>query len=153
MSYHGILIHVIFSTQFRARVLAKSWREDLFAIIGDQIKEHNGSLLQAGGIEDHIHLLIKVHPSFAIADTIRQFKANSSQWINESKRVMGKFHWQTGYAAFSVSYSVVDVVRNYIVNQVEHHRERSFKDEYLDFLNRHNITFNPKFVFEKEIVA
>jgi len=153
MSYHGIHIHVIFSTQYRARLLAKSWREDLFAIIGDQIREHKGVLLQAGGIEDHVHLLIKVHPSFAIADTIRQLKSNSSQWINETRRIKGKFHWQTGYAAFSVSYSMVDVVKNYIVSQVEHHRQRTFKEEYLDFLKRHNLTFNPKFVFEEEVVA
>ena len=153
MSYHGIHIHVIFSTQYRARLLAKSWREDLFAIIGDQIREHKGVLLQAGGIEDHVHLLIKVHPSFAIADTIRQLKSNSSQWINETRRIKGKFHWQTGYAAFSVSYSMVDVVKNYIVSQVEHHRQRTFKEEYLDFLKRHNLTFNTYFVFEEEVVA
>ncbi len=153
MSHHGILVHVIFSTQYRARLLSENWREDLFAIIGIKVNEHKGVLLQAGGIEDHVHLLLKIHPSFAIADTIRHLKANSSQWINETNRMTGKFHWQTGYGAFSVSQSMVDVVKEYIATQVEHHRQRTFKEEYLDFLERHNVVYNPAFVFEQEIVS
>lgn len=153
MSFHGILIHVIFSTQYRKRLLANAWREDLFSIIGAQVKEHKGVLLQAGGIEDHIHLFLKIHPSFAIADTIRHLKANSSHWINETNRIAGKFHWQKGYAAFSVSQSVAETVRKYISNQVEHHKTKTFKEEYLEFLDRHNIAYDPVFVFDDEIVT
>lgn len=153
MSFHGILIHVIFSTQYRQRWLSDKWRDDLFSVIGDQVKEHKGVLLQAGGVEDHIHLLLKSHPSFAIADTIRHLKANSSHWINETNRMPGKFHWQKGYAAFSVSQSVAEVVRKYIINQVEHHKKKSFQDEFLEFLDRHNIVYDPAYVFEQEIVG
>jgi putative transposase len=153
MSFHGILVHVIFSTQYRKRLLADTWRDELFAIIGDQVKEHKGALLQAGGIEDHIHLFLKTHPSFAIADTIRLLKANSSHWINETNRITGKFHWQKGYAAFSVSQSVAESVRNYIRNQVEHHKTKSFQEEYLEFLDRHNIVYDLAYVFEEDIVS
>ena len=153
MSHHGILIHVIFSTRFRSRTLARGWREDLFAVMGSQVASHDGALLAAGGIEDHVHLLIKIHPSFAIADTIRNVKAHSSQWINASGRLRGKFHWQRGYAAFSVSQSNLEAVRQYISNQAAHHRRRTFKEEYLEFLRRHKITFDMDRVFEDELLG
>ena len=153
MSFHGILVHVIFSTQYRKRLLADKWRDDLFAIIGDQVKEHKGVLLQAGGIEDHVHLLLKMHPSFAIADTIRHLKANSSHWINATERMPGKFHWQKGYAAFSVSQSVAERVGKYIINQVKHHQTKTFQEEYLEFLDRHNIIYDRAHVFDEEILS
>ena len=153
MSFHGILVHVIFSTQYRQRLLADKWRDDLFSIIGAQAKEHKGVLLQTGGIEDHIHLFLKTHPSYAIADTIRHLKANTSHWINETNRMTGKFHWQKGYAAFSVSQSVAEIVKQYISNQVEHHKTKTFQAEYLEFLDRHNIVYDPAYVFGKEIVG
>jgi putative transposase len=149
MSHHGILLHVIFSTQYRKQLLVVVWRPDLFGVIGKLVQAHRASLLQGGGIADHVHLLLKISPAFAIADTIRHLKANSAQWINATHSGSVEFHWQRGHAAFSVSQSLVDVVKNYIINQVEHHRKRSFKEEYLDFLNRHQIDFNPKYVFEE----
>ena len=152
MSFHGILIHVIFSTQYRKRLLDNEWRDDLLSVIGVQVKEHKGILLQAGGIEDHIHLFLRTHPSFAIADTIRQLKANSSHWINETNRMTGKFHWQKGYAAFSVSQSVAESVKKYIANQVEHHKTKTYQEEYIEFLDRHNIAYDPAYVFDEEIV-
>jgi putative transposase len=153
MSHHGILIHVIFSTQYRARLLADKWRDELFAVIGCQVREHKAFLLQAGGVEDHLHLLLKTHPSYAIADTVRQLKANSSHWINDTNRMPGKFHWQKGYAAFSVSQSVVVAVQEYIANQISHHQKKSFKEEYLEFLDKHNVVYDPAFVFDEEIVS
>ena len=153
MSFHGILVHVIFSTQYRRRLLAEGWRDDLFSIIGAQVNEHQGVLLQAGGVEDHIHLFLKIHPSFAIADTIRQLKANSSHWINETNRMIGKFHWQKGYAAFSVSQSVAETVKNYIENQVEHHKTKTFQEEYIEFLDKHNIVYDRAYLFDSEIVS
>ena len=152
MSFHGILVHVIFSTQYRDRLLAEEWRDELFSVIGAQVKGHKGALLQAGGIEDHIHLLLKIHPSFAIADTIRHLKANSSHWINETSRMTGKFHWQKGYAAFSVSQSVAERVSKYISNQAEHHKQKTFEDEFLELLDRHKIVYDPAYVFDDEIV-
>ena len=112
-SHHGILLHVVFSTKFRKPYLADEWRDDLFGYIGGIVKDHKASLLKAGGIEDHVHLFLRIHPEFAISKTIQLLKANSSKWIND----------------------------------------QSFVDEYLSMLANHQVEFDPKYVFEQEIVA
>ena len=152
-SYHQVLIHVVFSTQYRRSVLTANYRDDLFGYIGGTVKEHQASLLKAGGVEDHVHLLIGTHPRFAIASTIQLLKTNSSKWINDKKKTGRKFHWQSGYGAFSVSKSMVPQVKRYIANQQEHHRKTTFMDEYLKMLRLHGIDFDLKYVFDKEIIA
>ncbi len=152
-SHHGILVHVVFSTKYRKLVLADDWRDDLFAYIGGTITDHKAVLLKSGGMEDHVHMLINFHPQFAISSTIQLLKSNSSRWINDNDRTKMKFQWQSGYGAFSVSQSMADVVKQYIVTQREHHQKLSFKDEYLAMLKKHQIEFDPKYVFEQEVVG
>ena len=152
-THHGILIHVIFSTKQRFKLLHKNWRDDLFAYMGGIAKEHKSTLLKSGGVEDHVHLLLKIHPSFAISDTIKLVKGNSSKWINESKKIAARFEWQRGYGAFSVSESISNTVKRYIENQQEHHRQKSFEDEYFAFLKKHNIEYDPRYVFDDEHVG
>ncbi len=152
-THHGILLHVVFSTKFRFKCIFENWSDELYGYIGGTIKEHSANLLAAGGIEDHVHLLMKISPKFAISTTIQLLKANSSRWINERRLVNAKFSWQRGYSAFSVSESKAATVRNYIKNQREHHQRQTFEDEYLEFLRRHRITFDPRFVFEQESIA
>jgi putative transposase len=110
-------------------------------------------LLKAGGVEDHIHILTRLSPTIAISDTLRFIKSNTSKWINERPDVPGKFEWQTGFAAFSVSESNVDAVVKYISNQKEHHKTMTFKDEFIALLQRHQIEFDDRYVFENEIVS
>ncbi|HEY6563154.1 MAG TPA: IS200/IS605 family transposase, partial [Pirellulaceae bacterium] len=129
-TYHGILVHVIFSTKYRKPYLADAWRDDLFGYIGVTVRDHKATLLKAGGIEDHVHLLLRIHPEFAIAKTVQLLKANSSRWINEERKLPGKFEWQRGYGACSVSQSLSQTVKEYIANQREHHRKQSFEEEY-----------------------
>ena len=112
-SYHGILIYVVFSTKYRRPLLNESWRDELFAFLGSTVKDHKSQLLVAGGIEDHIHLLLKIHPSFAISKTIQLLKSNSSRWIKENQRVNCKFEWQSGYGAFSFAIKS-DIIKNLI---------------------------------------
>ncbi len=149
-SHSNILIHLVFSTKYRKRLLNEEWMEELFSYIGGTIKEHKAVLLKAGGVEDHVHLLIRFHPQFAIASTIRLLKANSSRWINEVNKMKVRFSWQSGYGAFTVSQSNIDKVHHYIGNQREHHRQISFRDEYFELLKRHRIAFDEEFVFETE---
>ncbi|QDV22091.1 IS200/IS605 family transposase [Aureliella helgolandensis] len=151
-THHGILLHVVFSTKFRKPCLGDAWRDDLFAYIGGIVKEHKSTLLKAGGIEDHVHLLLRIHPEFAISKTVQLLKANSSKWINEQRKLTGKFEWQRGYGAFSVSQSMVDAVKKYLANQREHHQKHTFETEYLGFLAKHAIEYDPQYVFELEIV-
>ena len=151
-THHGILLHFIFSTKYRKPYLAEDWRDDLFAYIGGIVADHKATLLKAGGIEDHVHLLLRIHPQYAISKTVQLLKANSSKWINDQRKLVGRFEWQRGYGAFSVSQSMADVVKEYIASQREHHREQTFEMEYVGFLQKHCIEFDPEYVFEMEIV-
>ena len=144
---------MVFSTKLRKPVLNDSWRDDLFAYIGGTVKDHKASLLKAGGIEDHVHLLLRIHPEFAISKAVQLLKANSSKWINDNRKTSSPFQWQRGYGAFSVSQSMADTVRNYIAGQRKHHARRTYQDEYLEILRKHEIEFDLRYVFEQEIVA
>lgn len=149
-THHGILIHVVFSTNKRFKLLHKDWRDDLFAYIGGTATEHKSIVLKSGGMEDHVHLLLKTHPSFAISDTVKLIKGNSSKWINDNRRINARFEWQRGYGAFSVSESMSETVKRHIENQEEHHRRQSFENEYFTFLKNHNIEYDPRYVFDDE---
>jgi putative transposase len=126
---HGLLIHVIFSTKLRYPLILDSWRDDLFAYVGGIARDHKATVLASGGVEDHVHLLIRIHPSFAIADTVKLIKANSSRWINQTGKTDGKFEWQRGYGAFSVSQSMSESVKRYLANQRQHHQTQTFRDQ------------------------
>ena len=152
-THHGILLHVVFSTKYRKCLMADQWRDDLFAYIGGTVKDHKAALLKAGGVEDHVHLLLRIHPEFAISKTLQLLKANSSRWINENHKTRHPFQWQRGYGAFSVSQSMAETVRRYIERQKEHHTRMSFQEEYLEILRKHEIEFDLRYVFEEEIVA
>ncbi len=151
-THHGILVHVVFWTKYRVPVLDDSWRDDLLGYIGGSVKDHQALLLKAGGIEDHIHLLMKLHPRFAISSTLQLLKANSSRWINEQRKTPSRFQWQRGYGVFSVSQSRVPAVTNYIANQREHHKQRGFEQEYVQLLRLHEIEFDERYVFEMELM-
>lgn len=100
------------------------------------------------GMPDHIHILLGLKPDCNLSDLVRDIKANSSKWINENKFVQGKFEWQTGFGAFTVGYSQVQTVVNYILNQEEHHKRKTFMDEYIEFLKAYSIDFKPEYLFE-----
>jgi REP element-mobilizing transposase RayT len=97
---------------------------------------------------DHIHTFVGLHPSIAISDLVREIKTSPSQFINENKLVNGKFNWQAGYGAFSYSQSQITQVYDYITNQEIHHKKKTFKDEYADFLKEFDITYDNKYLFD-----
>jgi len=151
-THHGILLHIVFSTKYRKPLLQDDWRDDLFAYIGGIVKDHKSVLLKSGGIEDHVHLLIRIHPEFAISKTVQLLKTNSSKWISEQNKAK-QFQWQRGYGAFSVSQSMAEKVKTYIANQREHHTKKTFEGEYLAMLKNHGIDYDPRFVFDQEIIT
>jgi putative transposase len=152
-THHGILIHVVFSTKNRKRLIEVDWQDELFAYMGATAREHKAIVVCSGGVEDHVHMLIKIHPAFAISATIQLIKANASRWINNEVLMRSSFEWQRGYGAFSVSQSQAQKVMHYIHNQREHHRKQAFCDEYLEILRRHKIDYDPRFVYDEEIVV
>ena len=152
-SHSAIYLHVVFSTKQRYPYLKTEWRDSLFGYIGGTLQEHKSVLLRAGGVEDHVHLLIAIHPAYSISDTVRLIKANSSRWINENNQCKAKFEWQRGFGVFSVSQSQLPKLIQYIDNQDAHHEKVSFKDEYLKLLRLHEIVFDERYVFDDEIVG
>lgn len=118
----------------RDGLIHSSFKEELYQYISGIIKANNHKLLAINGMSDHIHILIGMRPTQSISDLMQIIKANSSKWINEKKFLKIKFEWQEGYGAFSYSKSHVQNVINYIQNQEERHRTKSFQEEYLEFL-------------------
>lgn len=152
-SFTSLTYHVVFSTKYRRNTISQDWQEQLYEYTGGIIRSHKGVQLEIGGMPDHVHLLIGISPTFAVSDMVRTIKSNTSKWINEQAGRIDRFEWQTGYAAFTVSHSQVEIVRKYIQNQEHHHSERSFDDEFLELLRKHQIEFDPRYVFEDEHVG
>lgn len=147
-TYTQIHIQAIFAAAGRRSLIHPDWKEDLFKYISGIFRSQKQKLLAIGGVEDHIHLLFGARPNIAISDLIRDVKANSSAFVNENRLVRGRFNWQEGYGAFSYSKSQIDVVTRYVLNQERHHARRSFKDEYVILLDRFQVDYDDRFLFE-----
>jgi len=152
-TFTNLLFHVVYSTKYRKPIIHFDWQNDLYGYIGGVIRNKKGTLPEIGGIEDHIHLLARFSSTIAASDMLRLIEANSSKEINERDDVKCRFQWQPGFAAFSVGESQVETVRRYICNQRDHHDRVSFADELLTLLQEYNIAFDPRYVFEEEVIA
>lgn len=133
-SYVKIWVHTIFSTKDRALLIPESGEHIIYQKIKDELRELECPVRNINGMPDHVHVLFLLCQQHALMDVLKQIKGATSHWINEQELIPEKFAWQTGYAAFSVSESVVARVDRYISNQKEHHRVKTFWDEYNEFL-------------------
>ncbi len=147
-TYTQISIHAIFAVKYRENFIAKAWRDRLHGYVSGILKKEETTSLAVGGWLDHVHVFFGMPPTKNISDIMRVVKANSSKWINENGFVKGKFQWQEGYAAFSYSRSQRDTVINYIMQQEDHHKKKSFKEEYLEMLMNFEVDFDEKYLFE-----
>ena len=147
-THHQLLYHIVFSTKQRQPWLREDIRDQIFAYLIGIAKAIDGVVLAIGGVEDHLHLLVRIPAKTSVADFVRTLKSNSSKHIHETWPDLIHFGWQDGYGAFTVSPSSVDAVRTYILRQPEHHRHTSFREEYLKLLERHGVEFDPRYVFE-----
>ena len=147
-TYSQINIQCVFAVQGRENVITKNFRDDLHKYMSGILKNDNAYPLAVGGWKDHVHVFFELHPDSRISDLMRMLKATSSKWINDNKLVKGKFQWQAGYGTFSYSRSQRNDVINYILNQEEHHKKKTFKEEYIDMLNKFEIEYNEKYLFE-----
>lgn len=150
MSAHQqLLYHIIFSTKHRRPLLNDdNCREQVWAYMAGIVSNLGGYALKIGGYHDHAHLLVRIPAKLAVSDFVGTVKANTSKHINQQATRAIKFHWQDGYGAFTVSPSNKDQVAAYIENQMEHHRKLTFKEEFLQILKKHEIEFDPKYVWE-----
>lgn len=147
-TYTQIYIQIVFAVKGRQNLIAKENREELHKYITGIVQNRDQKMLSIFAMHDHIHLLVGLKPSIAISDLVRDIKAGSSKFINDSNWINGKFNWQEGFGAFSYSKSQIDNVIKYILNQEEHHKKQSFKEEYLEFLQKFDIEYNEKYLFE-----
>ncbi len=148
-TYIQIYIQFVFAVQGRQNLIHPSKRELLQKYIAGVIKNNNQKLISIYANPDHVHLLIGFNSlNFKIPDLIRDIKSNSSKFINDENWFDGKFNWQEGYGAFSYSRSQIDKVVNYINNQEEYHKKKSFREEYYELLNKFEISFEEKYLFE-----
>ena len=147
-TYSKILFHLVWSTKHRDALIVPDLQPRLYEYIGGIIRGEKGVALAIGGMPDHIHILVRWRTDEAIASLIRDIKANSSKWVHDLFPSMRAFAWQGGGGVFTVSESQSATVKRYIANQAEHHRDRPFKDEFLEMLRRHNIDYNERYVFD-----
>ena len=142
----NVVLHLIFSTKDRRPLLTPDTRSHVFAYLGGIIRGMRGTALIVNGTADHVHILARIRPVHSPADLARVVKTNSSKWIHQSKSA--RFAWQAGYGVFSVSESNVASVTKYIANQEAHHRKRSFQEEFLAFLKRNNVSYDPRYIWD-----
>jgi putative transposase len=142
-----LLYHVVFSTKERRPLLSDQIRGEVHAYIGGILNEIGGLALKVGGVEDHVHLLAQLPASIPVADAVRVIKTNSSKWLRQ-QATHGDFYWQVGYAAFTVSPSVLKQVVTYIAGQEAHHAKMTYREELEILLRRHEVVYDERFVVE-----
>ena len=147
-TYANLLYHIVFSTKGRKPLITHDLKEELYRYIGGIIRAEGGIQLEIGGIPDHVHILAKLKPAESVSQMLNRLKANSCKWINENGKSGVRFAWQEGYAAFSVSESQVEHVRQYIRTQEQHHRKQSFQEELVVLLKRHGIEYDPRYLWD-----
>jgi putative transposase len=147
-TFSQIYIQIVFAVKGRANLIGNNFKTDLHKYIAGIIKGKDQKAIIVNGMPDHIHAFIGLRPAMAISDLVRDIKNNSSNFINDHNLVKGKFQWQEGYGAFSYSHSHIEKVYNYILNQEEYHKKKTFRQEYLGFLNAFKIEYDEKYLFE-----
>ncbi|MDT5123707.1 MAG: REP-associated tyrosine transposase [Acidobacteriota bacterium] len=138
--------HLVFSTKNRAPVIDTTWRDRLHAYLGGAIRKIGGVAESVGGTSDHVHLLIGLRATHRLADVLEDIKSASSLWVHQEIGTKD-FWWQEGYGAFTVSSSQLEKVKMYIEHQEEHHRRKTFQEEYLEFLKSSGVEFNEKYLW------
>lgn len=147
-SLSRILIHLVFSTKNRDPILSLALQRELHPYLAATLDQIDCPSLRVGGVEDHVHLLFGLSRTKTIAEVVETVKITSSKWIKSKDARLAGFHWQSGYAAFSVSQSDADQLVAYITNQAEHHRKRTFQQEYRLLLEKYHVAFDERYVWD-----
>ena len=147
-TYTKLYYHIVFSTKNRQPFISPAIEDELYKYICGIIRNFGGSGIEINGAADHIHILAIIPPKLSLSETLRTIKANSSKWLHETKPECAEFAWQDGYAAFTVSASQVEGVRQYIRDQKKHHRERDYKAELLALLEKHGVEYDERYLWD-----
>ena len=147
-TYTQIYIHVVFAVEGRQNLIRKEHKEELHKYTTGIVTKKKQKLIAINAMPDHVHILVGLKPDKSVSDLVRDVKANSSSFITEKKWVKGKFRWQEGFGAFSYSHSQLTTIINYIRNQERHHAKRTFKQEYLEILEKFNVEHDNRYLFK-----
>jgi len=146
--YTQLYVQLVFAVKNRDAVLNKAIRERVFEYMSGILTEMKHKSIIINGVSDHVHILFGENPSKCISDTVHDIKRSTSLFINNEKLCSGRFSWQEGYGAFTYSRSQLDDVYRYIQNQEEHHKKKTFKEEYIQFLQKFEIEYDERFLFD-----
>jgi REP element-mobilizing transposase RayT len=147
-TYTQLYAHIVFAVKGRANLIAPQRKDELCKYITGIITNKGQKLMVINGMPDHMHLLVGFRPDVSLSDLVRDIKSNSSRFINENKWVTRNFEWQRGFGAFTLGYSQIDLVAQYIRNQEEHHKTKTFSEEYVETLNQNEIDYKTEYLFE-----
>jgi REP element-mobilizing transposase RayT len=147
-TFSQLYIHLVFAVKGRQNLIRNEWKDDLYKYISGIIKAKKHKSIIINGMPDHVHIFLGLSPSTNISDLVREIKTNTTRFINSKNYLTSKFCWQEGYGAFSYSQSHIGNLYNYIFNQEHHHRHRSFKQEYIGFLEKFEINYDSRFLFD-----
>ncbi len=147
-TYTKFYVHLIFSPKNRMALIEKTWKDELEKYITGIIQNHGHKLLAIGSMPDHVHIFIGYNVNQLIPNLIEEIKTSTNSWIKGKKLSKFKFDWQKGYGAFTHSHSQINEVVQYIINQEHHHRKKSFREEYMDILLKHDISYRDEYNFE-----
>jgi REP element-mobilizing transposase RayT len=150
-TYTQLYVQAVFPVKYRASLISKEIRNDLFGVIGQEIHKTGCKSFIVNGTEDHVHILFGLHPAKSIGDVLKMAKGNSSKWVNDTEKLKHHFQWQPGYGAFSYSKKDVDRVYQYVANQQAHHSKRNFLEEYRELLDEHEVDYQEQFLFHLPI--
>lgn len=148
-TYTQIHIQCVFAVKYRDAVINRSWKERLHKYIIAIVNNNGHKALSINSMPDHLHLFFGMRPKQSLSDLMQLVKGDSSEWINKQKLVSVKFRWQDGYGAFSYSKSHTDAVVKYILNQDEHHRKKTFLEEYQEMLKKFEVDYNDQYIFKE----
>src|SRR6266704_2605573 len=148
MSYVSSYFHCVFSTKERRRLITSALRERLWPFLGGIARQNKMKAIELGGVEDHVHILLSLPATMAIAKALQLIKGGSSKWVHETFPEHRLFAWQEKYGAFSVSESRVDSIVQYIKGQEEHHRKMTFQEEFLTLLKKHRIEYDERYLWD-----
>jgi len=147
-TYTQIYIQTIFAVKGRDCLIYPEWEDRLYKYMTGIVQNKGQKMLAINGMPNHIHFLIGMKPSCCLSDLVREVKKSSNEFVNENKFSKFRFSWQEGFGAFSYSHSQLDDVISYIMNQKEHHRKKTFQEEYTDFLTKFKVEYDEQYLFE-----
>ena len=150
-TYTQIHIQFVFAVKFRNCVIQSAWKEELHKYITGIVQLHSHKLIAINSMPDHVHVFIGMRPTQSVSDLMQDVKGSSSKWINDKNLTVKHFEWQEGYGAFSYSKSHIKNVIEYIENQEQHHRVKTFREEYIDFLEKFEIDYDERYIFHELI--